>query len=1014
MSDRRRVVDDEEPEGALYAAGRDRLASGGLVDRTEVITFTFDGATYQGHPGDTLASALIANGVRLVGRSFKYHRPRGVFSAGSEEPNALVELRRGRRREPNTKATMVELYDGLVARSQNRWPSLAWDVLSVNQWASPLLVAGFYYKTFMWPASFWERLYEPAIRRAAGLGRAANKADLDTYEKATAHCDVLVIGGGAAGLAAAEAAAQAGARVILADEGPRLGGTTLDEPSTGGPTAAERARDLEVALLSRPDVRVLRRTTVFGVYDGGTYGAVERVADHVALPRRGEPRQRMWRIVARRAILATGATERGIAFDGNDRPGVMLAGAVRAYVYRYGVRPGRDAVVFTNNGSAAATVTALAAAGTRVRAVVDARTEPGDALARAAAAAGAPLVSAAVIARVVGRTSVRGVDVAVGPDGVRQRFPCDLVAVSGGWNPNLHLTTHLGGRPVWDERVQAFRPGPRLPPGMTVVGAADGVFDHAAGVAAGAAAGRQAAAACGLATPAPTAPADGVADAAEPYRIKAVWRVPHARGKAFVDLQNDVTDTDMEIAAREGFTAAEHAKRYTTLGMATDQGRTSGVVGMGILAEVTGRTIAETGVTVMRPPYTPVAIGALGGHSRGRDYKPERLSPSYAFARERGAAFVETGLWMRPQYFTKPGERDWMETVAREVTAVRTAVGVCDVSTLGKIEIHGADAGAFLDRVYVNTFSTLPVGRARYGVMLREDGMVFDDGTTARLGPERFVMTTTTANAARVMQHLEYCHQWLWPDLDVRMVAVTDQWAQYAVAGPKSRELLARVVDPPHDLSNVAFPHMAAAEVSVGGVPGRLFRLSFSGELGYEIALPARYGDSLMRLLMSEGTNLGVVPYGSETLGVMRIEKGHVAGPELNGTTTADDLGLGGLVSKKKDCIGKVLAQRPGLTAPDRQVLVGLMPSELSQRLRAGAHLVPHGARPTADNDQGYVTSVAFSPTLGHWIGLALLQSGRSRAGELIRAVSPLHGENVLVEVTAPVFYDVQGARVRG
>ena len=984
--------------------------TGGVIDRSRTLSFTFDGVAYIGHPGDTLASALIANGVKLVGRSFKYHRPRGILSAGSEEPNALVELRRGAAREPNTRATVIELYDGLDARSQNRWPSLKYDALAVNSLFAPMLVAGFYYKTFMWPAAFWERVYEPLIRRAAGMGRAAAEADPDSYEKVTAHCDVLVIGGGLTGLNAAVTAARSGASVILADEGFRLGGQSVaareavdDEP------ACDRIARLEAELRALANVRILRRTTVFGVYDSGTYGAVERVSDHLPAPLPGCPRQRLWRIVARQALLASGATERPIAFANNDLPGIMLASAVTTYIDRFAALPGRDAIVFTNNSSAASTIAALHRAGARVKAVVDARGEPDAGVTAAARAAGAPLLAGSVVVEARGRHELAALTVRQ-RDGGLQTLSCDLLAVSGGWNPNVQLTTHLGGRPVWSDAIAAFVPG-QLPPGMLVAGGAAGAYTHTQAIADGGHAGAQAAELCGYRVSRPPTSSLPQAD----YHIAPLWRVPGGKGKAFVDLQNDVTAQDIEIANREGFGAIEHLKRYTTLGMATDQGKTSGVVGMGILAEQTGRTLAQTGVTVMRPPYTPVAIGARGGHHRGQNFKPKRLPPSYDWAREQGAVFVETGLWLRPQYFPRPGDKDWLDAAIREVNGVRSAVGVCDVSTLGKIDIQGTDAATFLDRVYSNTFSTLPIGRARYGLMLREDGFVLDDGTTARLGPQHFVMTTTTANAARVMMHLEHCHQWLWPQLDVRMVAVSDQWAQYAVAGPRSRALLERIADPGTDLSNAAFPYMSAAEIRIcNGIEARLFRLSFSGELAYEIAVPARYGDALMRRLMSAGEPLGVVAYGSEALGSMRIEKGHAAGAELNGTTTADDLGLGALLSRKKDCIGRVLAGRPALIAADRQVLVGLKPVVTSQRLRGGAHLVPVGAAVTAANDEGYVTSVAYSPTLGHWIGLALLRRGRDRHGQQVVAASPIHGESVTVEVVRPVFVDPEGARLRG
>jgi sarcosine oxidase subunit alpha len=925
-----------------------RLPTGGLIDRAKPLNFRFDGKTYQGFAGDTLASALLANNIKLVGRSFKYHRPRGILSAGSEEPNALVELRTGAHREPNTRATMIELFEGLEARSQNRFPSLKFDALSINSWLAPLFAAGFYYKTFMWPASFWEKLYEPLIRRAAGLGRNAKLPDPDTYEHATAFADVLVIGAGPAGLAAAQNAAAQGQRVILADEHP---------PKTAPET-----------------IQYLPRTTVFGVYDGGTYGAVERLTDHLAAgqgaTRRG-PRQRLWRIVAKSCILASGAIERPLVFGNNDLPGVMLAGAVETYLTRYAVAPGSRIVLFANHDDAAATLSALIAAKIPVAAIIDPRTEIS--YAAQALAAGIPLFTGAVIRRALGNLAVTAVEIRDRHGGTT-KIACDLVAMSGGWNPSLHLTSHLDGKPVWDAQKSAFLPAQNLPPGMTVIGTAAGEAIN--------------------------------------QNLHPLWAVPNPGAKAFVDFQNDVTATDITLAKQEGFIAVEHLKRYTTLGMATDQGKTANVNGLALMAQATGKTIPETGTTRFRPPYTPIAIGALAGPHRGKHFKPTRITPTHDWAAAQGAVFTETGLWLRAQYFPKPGE-DWLAATSREVTAVRAAAGICDVTTLGKIDIQGPDAAKFLDHIYANTFSTLPIGRARYGLMLREDGFVMDDGTVARLADTHFVMTTTTANAGKVFQHLEFCHQWLWPELDVAFISVTDQWAQLAVAGPRSRDIIAKLIDAPFDISNAAFPYMSAATLTIcNGTPARLFRLSFSGELAYEIAVPAAYGHALANALMEAGAAYGVTPYGTEALGVMRIEKGHPAGNELNGQTTAPDLGLAKLLSKKKDYIGRALAARPLLTDPARQTLIGLKPVNKADRLRAGSHLLPPGEPATAANDQGHITSAAYSPTLGHWIALALLTNGPARIGEQIRVFDPVRNGDMLAEIVNPVFVDPEGSRL--
>ncbi len=985
-----------------------RLRDKGLVDRKRVIGFNFDGMRFTGYPGDTLASALLANGIRLVGRSFKYHRPRGILTAGSEEPNALVELRTGARREPNTRATTIELYDGLNAASQNRWPSLKYDLLSVNQLAAPIFGAGFYYKTFMWPASFWEKVYEPMIRRAAGLGRAAETADPDHYEKANAFCDVLVIGAGAAGLSAALAAARTGARVILCDEDFRLGGRLLAErDEVDGKPAAKWAAEAEAELESLPDCRILRRTTVFGVYDGGTYAAIELVNDNVPVPSEHAPRQRLWRIVAKRSVLCAGAIERPILFGDNDRPGVMLAGAVRTYVNRFGAAPGRHAVVFADNDDAFRTAADLSDAGITVQALVDPRREPSDKVQEIAQAAGAPYFAGAVIGSVRGALGLKSVLVHDASSHTQQ-FDCDVLAVSGGWNPTLNLTTHLNGKPAWDHALSCLVPG-ALPPGMNVAGSAAGKFSLASCLASGEAAGADAAKSCGFSPSALVRPAPKE----EAAPASPLWQVENSRGKAFVDFQNDVTASDVKLAAREGFHIPEHVKRYTTLGMATDQGKTSNLNGAAVLAGLTGRYVGAVGSTTFRPPYTPVAIAALAGHHRGPDFRPTRLAPSHAWAKEQGAVFVETGAWMRALYYPRPGETP-QETVNREVETVRTKVGVCDVSTLGKIDVQGPDAGAFLDRVYVNTFSKLAVGKARYGMMLREDGFAMDDGTTARLAEDHYFMTTTTANAVKVSQHLEFCQQVLWPELDVQTVSVTEQWAQYAVAGPNARKVIEALLDSGQDISNEAFPYMACGEFTVcGGVTARIYRLSFSGELAFEIGVPARYGDAMIRAIMEAGAPFGIAPYGTEPLGVMRIEKGHPAGPELNGQTTAHDLGMGRMVSKKKDFIGRFMGERPALNEAERASLVGLKPVDKAERIRAGAHLVPKDADPTAANDQGYVTSMAYSPELGTWIALAMLSNGPERHGEVVKVSDPIRGTELLAEVCAPHFVDPEGERLR-
>jgi len=986
-----------------------RLSTGGLIDRSTPLNFRFDGKSFAGFQGDTLASALVANGVKLVGRSFKYHRPRGILTAGSEEPNALVELRSGARREPNTKATTAELYEGLEAASQNRWPSLNFDVMAVNQLFAPIFVAGFYYKTFMWPAKFWEAIYEPAIRRAAGLGRAAGLSDPDHYDKAWAHCDVVIAGSGPAGLAAALAAGRSGARVILCEEDFLLGGRLLADGGTiDGLPAAEWVARAVAELTAMPDMRIMTRTTLFGVYDGGTYGAIERVNDHLPTPPEHQVRQRLWRIVAKRCVVAAGSIERPIVFAGNDTPGVMMASAMRSYINRYAATPSRRIALFTNNEDGWRTAETAIAAGLQVAAVIDARPDVSPAHRSLASKGGFPVLHGSVNGVDGGKTGVRKISVSL-TGGARAEVQVDGLAVSGGWNPAVGLTSYHRGRPKWRDDIAAFVPD-AAPPGMITAGAANGAFGLGACLREGFEAGAAAARDAGRSGNIGSMP---VADD-EAFSLTPLWYVA-GKGKAFVDQQHDVTASDVELAQREGFQSVEHLKRYTTLGMATDQGKTSNVAGLAIMAAVSGKSIPETGTTIYRPPYVPVAIGAFAGHHRDENFHATRLTPSHHWAAEQGAIFVDTGLWKRAQWYPRAGEKDWLESVTREVKSVRGSVGFCDVSTLGKIDVHGADAGAFLDRVYINAFSSLAVGKARYGLMLREDGIVYDDGTTSRLAEDHYFLTTTTAKAGLVMQHLEFCRQVLFPELDVQLTSVSDQWAQFSIAGPKTRDLLKEIVDPTEDLSNEGFPFMGAREVALrSGIKARLFRISFSGEMAFEISVPARYGEAMARNLMIAGKPFGVTPYGTEALGVMRIEKGHVAGPELNGTTTAGDLGLGKMMSTKKDFIGRVMAGREALIATNRQVVVGIKPTDKARRLRSGAHIIPKGEVPDPDNDQGYVTSVCFSPVLDQWIGLGLVERGRERIGEIVQAHDPLRGEDYDVELCNSVFYDPDGGRQRG
>ncbi|XDA96904.1 sarcosine oxidase subunit alpha family protein [Sulfitobacter sp. LCG007] len=971
-----------------------RVDGKGLIDRSTPLRFSFDGVEQAGFAGDTIASALLASDQRLMARSFKYHRPRGPLTACSAEPNALVTVGRGIEAEPNLRATVQEISAGLEVFSQNAWPSLRFDAMAVNDLAWPFLGAGFYYKTFMWPRGFWERLYEPLIRRAAGLGALSKTAGPDRSEKAWAFCDLLVIGAGPTGLMAALVAAKAGADVILADEDSLMGGRLNGESfAVDGIPASGWAAETVAELAGMDNVRLMPRTTITGAYDQGTYGALERV------PPGARVRECFWRIVAKRAILAAGAVERPVAFRDNDRPGIMTASAVRTYLNRYGVVAGQRVAVFGNNDDAHRTAADLLEAGVEVTAVIDSRSDV------LVPFAGAPVHTGAVVSGSSGRLGLEAITVR-GASG-EFRVEADCLAVSGGWNPTLHLTCHTGGRPSWDDGTASFLPTPGTVPGLEAAGACAGVFSTAGCLAAGAKAAKAALKDLGLKTrrvPLPEAEDD-------PYRISPLWAVP-GKGRAWLDFQNDVTVKDVKQAAAENFVSVEHMKRYTTQGMATDQGKSSNVAALAVLADATGRGIPETGTTTFRPPYVPVSIAAMGAGGRGKGFAPERYTTSHKFALRKGAPMIEAGLWYRPSYFPTAGEDDWRQSCDREVRFVRNAVGVCDVSTLGKIDLQGPDVGAFLDFVYTNTFSTLPQGRVRYGLMLREDGFVMDDGTCARLGENHYLMTTTTAAAGQVMRHLEFVSQCLRPDLDVRFTSATEQWAQFAVAGPRSRALLNDLLDAPID--GEGWPFMACGPVSVGGIGARLFRISFSGEHAYELAVPSRYGASVFRLLVERAEAMGGGAYGMEALNVLRIEKGHITHAEIHGRTTAHDIGMARMVSATKDCIGKTMAAREGLTDPRRERLVGLRPVRSGDSLAAGAHLFVPEAAATAATGQGYVTSVAHSATLGHSIGLGFVTRGPERFGEILRMVDHLRGIDIRVEICPPVFVDPEGGRLRG
>ena len=998
-----------------------RLSQGGSrIDRTKPVSFSFDGKSLSGFAGDTLASAVLGSGQVLFGRSFKYHRPRGVVGLGAEEMNALVGVGTGARHEPNLRATQVELFNGLTAVSQNRWPSLSFDVGAVNSMFSRFFPGGFYYKTFMWPRAFWKHVYEPFIRRAAGLGHAADERDPDSYEHMHLHADVVVVGGGIAGLTAAEAAAASGVRVLLIDENPVLGGIAdLTAGSAGEANLSAHAREIAARLAAMDNVHVLTRTTAVGHYHHNYMLAFERVADHdPALLSSGAPRHRLWRIRAGQVILATGALERPIAFANNDRPGIMLATAARALVERYGVSPGTSGVVFTNNDDAYLTALALKAAGVAVR-VVDSRARATGDLPQQALAQGIEVDLGSVISAVEGTTGVSAIKIAAYRRGqgrviTEKRITCDFVAMSGGFNPVLHLWCHNGGKIRFDDGLASFRPHTHGD-AITAVGAANGTMSVDETLSDAAQAGEAAAKAVNAKAKASKVKQPKIE---EPKRgaLETLWFAPatgkyNQGNKHFIDFQNDVTAADLELAQREGYESVEHTKRYTTFGMATDQGKTSNINGLGVLSEATGKPIPEIGITTFRPPYTPFSFGAIAGALTKDLFLPVRRTPIFKWHTEHGAVFEPVGQWRRAYTYPGPGE-DKHRAINREILAVRNKVGLLDASTLGKIEIKGPDAAEFLDRMYTNTFSTLKPGKCRYGLMMNELGFLTDDGVTVRLGDDHFLMHTTSGGADRIAAWLEEWLQTEWTHYRVFVTPVTEQWAQFAIAGPKAREVLAKL-EPDFDISNEAFPHMSFKAGKLGGYPVRIFRISFSGEQSYEVATPANLGRGLWDAIMAAGQEFGIVPYGTEALHVRRAEKGYIViGDETDGTTTPYDVGLDGLVSKKKaDFIGKRSLEQAYLKGPNRKQLVGLLTEDPNEVLPDGAYAVRAVKDKPPMEMIGQVTSTYMSPTLNRSIAMALIENGKARMGEVISF--PLQGGKVVkATITGTVFYDKDGGRI--
>ncbi len=992
-----------------------RLNTGGLINRDKPIEFKFNGKKYIGYEGDTLASALLANGIHLIGRSFKYHRPRGFFGAGVDEPNAKMQVEINGCSEPNINATEIELVNGLSASSQNCWPSVNFDIGAINNFLNRFFPAGFYYKTFMWPKSFWYRVYEPFIRKAAGLGIAPLEKDKERYEHKYEYCDLLVTGSGPAGLASAYAAAKNGAKVILAEDKPRYGGTLLtDDVTIDNLSGKDWSEKIISELKEMPNVIVKNRSQVFGYYDHNMMVMFERTGDHLEKKPKYTPRQRLWYIRAKEVLLSTGSIERPIVFGNNDTPGVFLSAAAKEYMKVYGVLIGKKPIIFTNNDSGYETAIEFKKNGVNPI-VLDTREDQNSELINEAKDLDIKIkFSYAVIvahgykkvkSATIGKLNKEKIDFEN-----TEQIDCDSICVSGFWTPTVHLASQSGNKLKFNDSIDAFVPD-KSKQNEHSIGAANGTFTLQDTLKNSFNTGSEV--------------SKSITKKDEKIQIPNTnerkysahdkfWCSPLPKGKnykRFVDFQNDVAVSDIEVALREGYRSIEHVKRYTTLGMATDQGRTSNLNGLQLVANVEKKIVPQVGHTTFRPPFTPVTIGTIVGREIGKEYMPTRKTPMHHWHEKNNAVWVDAGAWKRPRYY-KRGNENLFEASKREAKNVRDHVGICDVTTLGKIDIKGPDAAEFLNRVYTNAWLKLPVGKARYGVMLREDGIVMDDGTTTRISENHYHMTTTTAQAANVLSHLEYYLQIVWPELNVNVVSTTEQWAGAAIAGPKSRDLLAKLF-PKIDVSNEALPFMGYVEGDLFGVKARIFRISFSGELAYEINVESDFGLFMWEKIIEIGEEFNVQPYGTEALSTLRIEMGHVAGPELDGRTIPYDVSLEGLVSKKKDFIGKRSLAKEAFNQADRQKIVGLVPLDRKSSIPEGSHLVENKNAKLPNPKLGHVSSSCWSVENNNPFSLAILKDGKNMIGKKLFAVSPLKNTSIEVEVMSSHYVDHEGKRVR-
>ena len=992
-----------------------RLNSIGLINRDKKISFRFNGKKYLGYKGDTLASALIANGVHLIGRSFKYHRPRGFFGAGVDEPYAKVQLYKNNESEPNVSATETEIFEGLEAKSVNCWPSVNFDIGAINNLLNKFFPAGFYYKTFMWPKSFWYKFYEPLIRKAAGFGVVSTKPDKDRYEHKYEYCDLLITGSGPSGLANAYAAAKNGARVILAEDKPRFGGTLLtDEVNIGNQSGKEWVDKIITELREMPNVIIKNRAQVFGYYDHNMLVMSERINDHIANPKQYSPRQRLWYIRAKEVVISSGSIERPIVFGNNDTPGVVLASAAKEYLKVYGVLVGRNPLIFTNNDSAYETAIEFKKNGIWPI-VLDTRSNPDSEIIYEAKRMGIDIRFSYVVIAAKGYKKVKSAEIAkISKDkkdlGQIENINCDCICVSGFWTPTIHLASQSGNKTKFNKDIDAFVPGLSKQK-ETTVGSASGIFTLEETLKSSFETGYQL--------------SKKITNNNNKVKVPTVvekkytahdkfWCVPLPKGKKykrFIDFQNDVAVTDIELALREGYRSIEHVKRYTTLGMATDQGKTSNLNGLQLVSNIENKIVPEVGHTTFRPPYAPVTIGTIVGREIGQHSKPTRKSPMHLWHEKNNAVFVDAGVWLRPRYY-KQGNETLFDASKREALNVRKNVGVCDVTTLGKIDIKGPDAAEFLNRVYTNAWLKLPVGKARYGVMLREDGIVMDDGTTTRISENHYHMTTTTAQAANVLSHLEYYLQIIWPELNVNVVSTTEQWAGAAIAGPKSRDLLQKLF-PNKDVSLEGLPFMGFSEGKLFGVYARIFRISFSGELAYEINVESDNGNFMWEKIIESGKEFEIQPYGTEALSTLRIEMGHVAGSELDGRTIPYDVSLEGLVSKKKDFIGKRSLNRKAFIANDRQKVVGVVPVDKKTSIPEGSHLVKDANAKLPNSKLGHVSASCWSVEYNNPFSLAILKDGKNMIGQKLFALSPLRNKSIPVEIVSSHYVDPKGERVR-